>query len=319
MKLVEIKHRTTYRYNVPVELGVHELMLRPLDGARTSILESSLWISPHARVEQTRDFYGNVVEKVFFGAMAAELSFISRTRVGHRPEAPVDIAEAIASDRPLSMSANDAAMIALARKSQSGDQGGQLARWTASTVDCVSGSDFDRMRAMNERINDDFCYVARHEMGTQDPIETLRLGSGTCRDFAFLMVEAARTLGLPARYASGYLYDDETAPGELVGGRNTHAWAQVYLGGAGWINFDPTNDCIGRNLIASAVVMKPTEVVPVHGSYIGNGSEFVAMEIDVAVRSSPWVEENTLLFDDRRDLGVEADSEDCYTASAMSR
>ena len=124
---------------------------------------------------------------------------------------------------------------------------------------------------------------------SQEPRRTLRLGSGTCRDFAVLMIEAVRSLGLAARFVSGYIYvpsrDRRGAP-EHHGGGNTHAWMQVYLPGAGWVEFDPTNNIVGnRDLIRVAVVRDPNHAVPLSGSWTGAAADCLGMEVSIRVTS----------------------------------
>jgi transglutaminase-like putative cysteine protease len=126
--------------------------------------------------------------------------------------------------------------------------------------------------------------------GVQTPAQTLTLGSGTCRDYALLMMETVRSLGVAARFVSGYLYDaalDGAAPG-MVGAGYTHAWVQVYLPGSGWVEFDPTNGLVGGpNLIRVAVARDPTQAIPVQGSYTGAAGDFLDMNVEVIVTSEP--------------------------------
>ena len=126
-------------------------------------------------------------------------------------------------------------------------------------------------------------------MGTQDPVTTLKSGTGTCRDYALLMMEAARTLGFAARFVSGYLYDDSKLSGgadTVIGGGVTHAWAHIYLPGAGWVPFDPTNGLVSdRNLIRVAVTRDPSQAVPLKGSFIGKPGDFLGMDVKVEIRA----------------------------------
>ncbi len=140
--------------------------------------------------------------------------------------------------------------------------------------------------AMMEAIKAEFDYNPRDEMGTQDPLVTLESGAGTCRDFALFHMEAARSLGLAARFVSGYLYDDaRIGEGEgTVGGGATHAWAQIYLPGAGWVEFDPTNALVGgRNLIRVAVARDPKQAIPLGGTFTGAPADYLGMTIQVEV------------------------------------
>src|SRR6202040_3980685 len=120
--------------------------------------------------------------------------------------------------------------------------------------------------------------------GVQSPGETLRLRSGSCRDFAVLMMEAVRSLGIAARFVSGYIVGSEGHPDAAVGGGSTHGWMQAYLPGAGWVDFDPTNSIVGnRNLIRVAVAWDQRNALPLWGTFIGAASSFLGMDVHVRV------------------------------------
>ena len=134
-------------------------------------------------------------------------------------------------------------------------------------------------------IKESFTYSKRFERGTQDPLLTLNSGKGTCRDFAVLMMEAVRALGFAARFVSGYLYVPREKGEEHLGGGNTHAWCQVYLPGAGWVEFDPTNGIVGnRDLIRVAVARDPRQAIPLQGSYFGAPTDYLGMTVSVDVQ-----------------------------------
>ena len=144
---------------------------------------------------------------------------------------------------------------------------------------------------MANSIRQQFRYVARDEMGTQDPLQTLAAGSGACRDFALFLMEAARSLGFAARFVSGYLYDEalvqDGAP-SVVGSGASHAWVQIYLPGAGWVEFAPTTALVGgRNLIRVAVARDPSQAIPLGGSFTGSTDAFAGMTVTVEVRAEP--------------------------------
>lgn len=141
------------------------------------------------------------------------------------------------------------------------------------------------LRTMTLGIKERFIYAARVEMGVQTPAETLQLGTDTCRDFAFLLMEAVRSLGLAARFVSGYIYSPALDGGN-VGGGTTHAWVQVYLPGSGWLEYDPTNGIIGnRDLIRVAVARDPSQAQPLSGVWTGAPGDFLGMDVDVSVTS----------------------------------
>ena len=138
------------------------------------------------------------------------------------------------------------------------------------------------LRAMTYGIREQLLYNRRIEKGVQTPEETLLIGRGSCRDFAVLMIDAVRSLGIAARFVSGYIFVPDSSG--LAGGGATHAWMQAYLPGAGWIDFDPTNSIIGnRNLIRVAVAWAPEHVLPLWGTYSGSAKAFLGMEVTVTV------------------------------------
>ena len=141
---------------------------------------------------------------------------------------------------------------------------------------------------MTQTIRRTFKHVARHEKGTQDPIRTLKLGSGSCRDLAVLMIAALRSLGIAARFVSGYVHlaDDDDDDASVTGG-NTHAWVQVYVPGPGWVDFDPSSGMIGnQNLVRVAVVHEPREAIPLQGTWVGAASDHLAMNVKVKVTAA---------------------------------
>jgi transglutaminase-like putative cysteine protease len=163
----------------------------------------------------------------------------------------------------------------------------KLDEWAIGFVErTAGGGTLDVLTAMTTGVKTQFRYAARDEVGVQSPLETLRCRSGSCRDFALFMMEAARSLGLAARFVSGYLYDEKLigAGGGLIGGGATHAWLQLYLPGAGWVEFDPTNGLVGgRNLIRVAVARDPSQAAPLVGSFRGGTDAFVSMSVEIDV------------------------------------
>ena len=142
------------------------------------------------------------------------------------------------------------------------------------------------LMTLNEGIADSFSYVRRTAWGTQTPAKTLRIRSGSCRDFALLMIEAARLMGFAARFVTGYIYvRDRDVPGWLGGG-STHAWCQIYLPGSGWVEFDPTNGIVGScDLIRVAVARTPEQAIPLSGVYWGAKEDELDMEVQVNVKA----------------------------------
>jgi len=167
------------------------------------------------------------------------------------------------------------------------DAHGTLDRWSRRFLQNVPKVDAPHvLTAMTRAIHDELKYVGRSSGPPQTPLETLRLGRGTCRDFAVLMMEAVRTLGLAARFVSGYLYAPagENVAATRLGGGNTHAWVRVFLPNGGWAEFDPTNGLVGnRDLIRVAVVRDPAQASPLSGTWTGAPSDYLGMDVEVQV------------------------------------
>ena len=169
------------------------------------------------------------------------------------------------------------------------DPGGHLTAWARQflRIDGYTGTR-EMLLKMNQYIRENFAYAARDEEGTQTPQETLALGTGSCRDFALLMMEAARRLGIAARFVSGYLYDpalDGGETGATQGAGLTHAWLQAYLPGAGWVPFDPTNYLLGGSqLIRVGVARDPSQAAPMAGSWYGEPGDYLGMTVSVDVQ-----------------------------------
>ena len=142
------------------------------------------------------------------------------------------------------------------------------------------------MRRILSTFRDSFSYRARDAEGTQTPGETLRMKSGTCRDYAWLMIEVLRRLGFASRFVTGYLYDGALDGGAvgMSGSGATHAWLQVFLPGAGWLDYDPTNQIsAGFDLIPVAVARHPGQAIPLAGSWFGDANDYLGMTVNVAV------------------------------------
>jgi transglutaminase-like putative cysteine protease len=140
---------------------------------------------------------------------------------------------------------------------------------------------------MTHAVRADFAYEVRKAGSPQAPVVTLQRRRGSCRDFAVLMIEAARRLGLAARFASGYVYSSgATAAGKAEGGGHghTHAWVRVCLPGCGWADFDPTNGIVGgEGLIRIAAATDPRLTLPLHGAWRGMRADFLGMEVEVDI------------------------------------
>jgi transglutaminase-like putative cysteine protease len=291
MPILTVTHTTTYRYANPVRFGEHRMMMRPRDSHDLRLLETALILRPNGTKRWIHDVFGNSVAIVRFNEPASELYVESRFRAEHYPlaEGAVEI-EQYARRHPFSYDASEVPDIGRTAERHYADPEHRIDSWARRFVEGVPDHDtMGILSSMTRAIKAEFKYNPRDEMGTQDPVTTLKSGTGTCRDYALLMMEAARTLGFAARFVSGYLYDDSRIKGgaeTVIGGGVTHAWAQIYLPGAGWVPFDPTNGIVSdRNLIRVAVTRDPSQAVPLKGSFIGKQGDFLGMEVKVEIKA----------------------------------
>jgi transglutaminase-like putative cysteine protease len=299
MPLLTIHHKTEYRYDRPVAFGEHRIMLRPRDGHDLRVLSGDLRIVPEpASLRWIHDVFGNSVAIATFDARAKTLSFTSTATVEHNPaEAFALTAEDPAYFYPFLYDDEELSDLVQFIRPQYGDPDGELSGWARGFLDPQGATPtFNILSGMTHGIREAFTYRKRHEHGTQHPLDTLQTKSGTCRDYALFMIEALRRLGIAARFVSGYIFIPGDRAHGYVGGGSTHAWVQVYLPSAGWIEFDPTNGIIGtRDLVRVAVARDPRQAIPLHGTYLGSADAFVGMEVSINVvsvgegaRVQPW-------------------------------
>jgi len=284
MRLLTVRHITTYSYSEPVEFGEHRMMFRPRASHDLRLLHVQLDIRPQPRgLRWLHDVFDNSVAIATFDTAATELQFDSTVTLQHiESPRPDYVLEAEARDFPFAYSDDERPDLtgALARQYPSDD----LTSWTARFLPEGRTTTMGLLLAMTRGIKDEFRYIQRVEKGVQSPGETLRRRSGSCRDFAVLMMEAARSVGLAARFVSGYIFEPDADGGAIVGGGATHAWMQAYLPGAGWVDFDPTNDIVGnRNLIRVAVAWDQRNALPLWGTFIGPPSCVRSMDVSVSV------------------------------------
>jgi len=287
MKLLTVRHATTYRYAAPVAFGQHRLMLRPRDSHDLRLIDAELTLSPPGALRWLHDVFGNSVALVDFAEASAELSIVSTLTLERYALARLDFTiDPAAEHYPFVYSANDRSDLGRLLERHYPDPREVVDQWAKRFIIETPANTFNLLATMNAAIRGEFDYRAREEEGTQSPVETIEKKSGTCRDYALLLIEAARSLGFGARFVSGYLYDPALDGGTAMQGAGaTHAWAEIYLPGAGWVEFDPTNGAIAaENLIRVAVTRDPSQAVPVSGSYAGEAA-FIGMEVEVTVRA----------------------------------
>ena len=288
--LFDIAHSTHYRYKQPVQLGEHRVMFRPRSSHDVRVLATDLQITPAPiDIRMIQDVYSNSVALVTPQSPASELKLACSFSVEHTGTRALDLPlDPGALQYPFTYSDEDRIALQHYLLPWYDEPSGELEAWARQFVasDGPTGTR-ELLVDMTRSIRDSMSYLARFDEGVQTPCDTLRLGSGTCRDFATLMIEAVRRLGYAARFVSGYLYApwlDDDRP-EHVGAGATHAWLQVYLPGAGWIPFDPTNNLIGgTDLIRVGVARHASLAAPVSGSWSGYPGDFAGMFVDVQVR-----------------------------------
>lgn len=286
MPLLTIRHVTEYRYKQPVSFGEHRIMMRPRESFDQRLIEASLTIEPKpSELRWLHDVFGNSVAIALFDKRAKGLTVISEATLEHAPIAHEEVdVEPYARLFPFTYSSEDMPDLLRSIERQHLDPTRIVDNWARRFVKDDGSTETVAMLAeMAMWIRREFTYVARHEKGTQTPIETLNKRQGTCRDFAVLMIEAVRALGFAARFVSGYVYNPSRGEG-LVGGGNTHAWVRIFLPGSGWVEFDPTNGIIGnRGLIRVAIARDPYQALPLSGTWSGFPSSFIGMDVAVDV------------------------------------
>jgi transglutaminase-like putative cysteine protease len=294
MRVLSVRHLTTYRYVEPVELGEHRMMFRPRESHDLRLIRARLDITPNpAGLRWLHDVFDNSVAVATFAGATTQLQFDSMITLEHvETHLPEYVLAHGARTFPFAYDPEESPD--LARAIHRPDPSADVDRWAAGFISWTGTiGTVDLLRAMALGIREQLRYIRREERGVQTPVETLRYGSGTCRDFAWLMIDAVRSLGLAARFVSGYIFVPDDAPSSTglpppaptpTEGGATHAWLQVYLPGAGWVDFDPTNSIIGnRNLIRVAVGWSPINVLPLWGTYVGSPHSFLGMQVAVNV------------------------------------
>ena len=288
----DITHTTLYRYSSPVTFGEHRVMFRPRDSHDQRVLATDLQVSPEATVRMIQDPHSNSVALVTPLGLAEELKITCSFTIEHAQGASAELQMSpSALIFPFAYSVEERFDLEHYMRPHHDDTEGVLTHWARQFIrtDGPTGTR-DLLLNMNQFIRDQFGYAQRDEEGTQTPLETIKLGTGSCRDFALLMMEAVRRLGLATRFVSGYLYDpalDAGAEGGegTVGAGATHAWLQAYLPGAGWVTFDPTNNLLGGNqLIRVGVARDPSQASPISGSWYGAANAYMGMTATVQVK-----------------------------------
>jgi transglutaminase-like putative cysteine protease len=277
-----IHHRTRYRYARPVVIHPHRLMLHPRGGHDLKVVSMMLTCDPAASIHWMQDVLGNSVATASFARPAADLVITSHVVVDQMADAwPVLQLDNAALSYPFAYGADELANLGRLCPPQPHDASDPTASWARGFVLGERTDTLSLLKDLNAGVLGAVSYQTRDEEGVQPAGETLAAGRGSCRDLAALLIEAVRSLGFGARAVSGYLFDPQ-APTESGG--TTHAWAEVYLPGAGWIAFDPTHGRMGgANLIPVGVGPDFRGLAPAEGGYGGAPEDFLGMDVVVNV------------------------------------
>jgi transglutaminase-like putative cysteine protease len=283
--LLSVRHETVYRYARPVRFGEHRMLLRPRDSMEQTLESFGLAIRPKpATLRWIHDVFGNGIAIAGFDEPAEELRIVANMVLEHTPElTPAFEIDTRAKSYPFDYGDVDAIDLSPNLRRQFPEET-EVDAWARRYLDPRGVTNTGHLLAnITMGIKESFRYLRRYDPGTQRPSKTLATRQGTCRDFALLMIEAVRSLGLAARFVTGYLYSP-ARDGDHRGGGATHAWCQVYLPGAGWVEFDPTNGIIGtRDLIRVGVAREPRQAIPIAGTFVGSKEDYLGMDVEVVV------------------------------------
>ena len=286
MARLRIHHRTEYHYTRPVELGRHRLVVRPREGHDLRVESMKLEIEPAHTLNWSRDVFGNSVAIVDFIEPATKLAIISEVVIfrttpfpQQQPHEPWRVAYPIAYD-PLEVTFTSAYQAA-----SYPDDVESLRDWLGKVLPAPDPEDAESVIfALGSAVHEQIHYQRRSEKGVQNPAKTLQLASGSCRDMATLMMDAARVLGIAARFASGYL----DCPASIAGRASMHDWTEVYLPALGWRGYDPTlGEGTSLKHVTTGVSNHPRGVMPVSGMFVGASSDYREMIVEVTTEKLP--------------------------------
>lgn len=273
---VALHHKTSYKFDRPVNVSPHEVRLKPAAHARTPILSYSLSVTPEKHfINWQQDPYGNYIARHVFPEKVRELAFTVDLVADMTVINPFDFfVEKYAEQFPFRYTEQLEHELSPYLKAEPACA--QLLDWIASAKQALLSQEMNTTHflvALNQRLQADIGYTVRMEPGVQSVEETLTKRTGSCRDSAWLLVQILRQLGLAARFVSGYLIQLTPDIKALDGPSGTdvdftdlHAWAEVYIPGAGWIGLDPTSGLLaGEGHIPLACTAMPSSAAPVTG------------------------------------------------------
>jgi transglutaminase-like putative cysteine protease len=282
MPRLSIRHETRYEYERPVSFGQHRLLVRPRDGHSLRLIDASLELSPPGITRWTYDALGNCVCWFQPSGPAPMLKVVNCLTLERYP-APIAPVDDPHSTFPVIYDQADRLVLSAFTLPVEEDPDGVLVTWVRRLIGSPAEPVLSFIQRMNQTIHDEMIYGERGEPGAQSPARTVRERRGSCRDFAWLMVEGLRSLGFAARFVTGYLYDPAAGGGAVRGSHATHAWCEVFLPSWGWTEFDPTNGLTeSADLIPVAIARMPSEAAPVSGTLVGDpGQRQLHVDVDV--------------------------------------
>ncbi|XBQ17262.1 MAG: transglutaminase family protein [Oceanicaulis sp.] len=291
--LFRVRHTTRYTYARPVRFGRHRAMFRPVETPELRLLTMTVDTRPESSVRWIHDVFSNTVTLFDFNDPSDVLEIgctFDIVRTSFR-DAEFPLADH-AKSFPFEYEDHEKVDLGPLRSPRHDDPDGALAALATQCRDASGGDTWALLEGMNRKIRTDLGYTRREEPGVQSPAYTLQIGAGSCRDYAELMCELVRRLGFAARFVTGYLYDpalDSGVAGDassVQGAGATHAWVQVFLPGAGWIDFDPTNaEIASGKLIQTGVGRAPEQVAPLSGYYDGRPEDAIGLDVSVDITS----------------------------------
>ncbi len=282
-----ITHTTRYSFNEQVELHTHRAMLRPRDGHHLRIVNATLVLNPQAPVVWSFDVFGNSICSILFNEMASDVEVTSTLDLERFPTSPESmVVDGRHAPYPVHYSPEDKRDLASLLLMDDERGMADIEQWIDARGLRQNTDALQVARNLMQAVYNGFTYEARYDEGTMRPLDLLAKGSGTCRDYAFFMIEAARVLGFAARFATGYLYSPALDGGVsgYDGAAATHAWAELFVPDIGWVDFDPTNNLTGSaDLIKVASVRKPSQAIPLTGSFTGPSGAGGPPQVSVTV------------------------------------
>ncbi len=289
MRRFHIEHRTVYRYSEPVRFGLHRLVLRPREGHDITVVKHDLSVQPEAKFFWLTDLFGNSIAIAEMPEMADRLEIVNRVIIDRassvEDEAPRRISRPSLVSLPVAYPQMEQPVVNGYLQPVYPEDQPVIGQWTEAQMESHPlTTAVAAVAYLNRCIHQQIRYRRREERGVQTPANTLTFKTGSCRDMATLLMEACRSLGLAARFASGYL----DAAAATAGRGSTHAWVEVYFPDNGWCGFDPTvGEALSPKHVTLGVSAHPRGVMPVSGIYDGPPGCYLGMEVAVTIREGP--------------------------------